>query len=387
MYIKSTTLFHFFGFKIKADASLLLLAVLIGWTMSSKVYPNILPDQSPDIYQLMGIATVVGVFFSIVVHEVAHAVISEYYHMRIESITMFIFGGVAEMKDPPSHPKGEFFVAISGPIMSALLGLFFWAIASLYETYVYAGSVSCVLEYHGDLNMFIAVFNMAPAFPLDGGRVLRAIIWHYKNNLITATRIAFKSGTIFAYGLIAYACYRVIIYDYIISGMWLGILGFFVHASSAYAVHQMESSSILSMKKVSKFMHNRIVAVSHDLTIADLVNQYINKHSQKSFPVTNNGVLTGIISRNTVMSLNRNKWPLLNVASVMKSLEDFLVVSPESSADEALKIMEKHGQKQLLVANNGEFLGVITFQDLSKFLHITMKTNNNKPVKKSQTTQ
>ena len=240
--MKRATLFHFFGFKIKADASWIFLAVFISWTMSNRVYPYLLPDQSPDIYQFMGIATVVGIFISIIVHEVAHAVIAEYYHMPIESITLFIFGGVAEMKGNPSHPKGEFLMAISGPVMSALFALFFWAIADIYETYIQADSISCLLAYHGKINMFIAVFNMVPAFPLDGGRALRALLWHYKNNLVAATKIASASGTVFAYGLITFACFRVIIHDDLLSGIWMGLLGFFVRSAGTYAVYQTESS-------------------------------------------------------------------------------------------------------------------------------------------------
>ena len=229
--MKRLTLFHFFGFKIKADASWIFLAVFISWTMSDRVYPLLLPDQSPDIYQFMGIATVIGIFISIIVHEVAHAVIAEYYHMPIKSITLFIFGGVAEMEGKPSHPKGEFLMAISGPIMSALFGLFLLAIADIYETYIQTDSISCVLAYHGKINMFIAVFNIVPAFPLDGGRALHAIIWHYKN-LVTATKVASASGTVFAYGLITFACFRVVLHDCLLSGIWLGLMGFLVRSAS-----------------------------------------------------------------------------------------------------------------------------------------------------------
>src|SRR4051812_1660607 len=158
--------------------------------MSGKVYPHILPGQSPDMYQLMGILTVIGILFSIIMHEVAHAIIAEYYHMPIANITLFIFGGVAEMEGEPSHPKGEFLMAVAGPVMSGLMGLFFWAAADLYAQYLKPGAIPCVLNNLGRINMLIAVFNMAPAFPLDGGRALRAIIWRYKNNLMTATRIA-----------------------------------------------------------------------------------------------------------------------------------------------------------------------------------------------------
>ena len=240
--MKRVTLFHFFGFKIKADASWILLAVFISWTMSNRVYPYLLPDQSPDIYQFMGIATVVGIFISIIVHEVAHAVIAEYYHMPIESITLFIFGGVAEMKGKPSHPKGEFLMAISGPIMSALFALFFWAVADIYETFAQVDSISCVLAYHGKINMLIAVFNIVPAFPLDGGRALRAIIWHYKNNFVIATKISSVSGTVFAYSLITLACFRVILHDDLLSGIWLGLLGFLIRNTCVHAMHQIELS-------------------------------------------------------------------------------------------------------------------------------------------------
>ncbi|MBI3440822.1 MAG: site-2 protease family protein, partial [Proteobacteria bacterium] len=285
MFLRRVTLFRFFGFKVKADASWFFLAVLISWTMSSHFYPSLYSGQPADVYQVMGVATVAGILFSIVIHEVAHAVIAEYYHMPIASITLFIFGGVAEMKGELSHPKGEFFMAVAGPVMSALMGLFFWAVASLYGGYVGVGAVSHVLDYLGDLNMLIAIFNIVPAFPLDGGRALRAIIWYCKNNLVVATRIASECGSIFAYGLIAFACYSIVVHNDLLSGMWYGLLGFFMHSSGAYAVNQMESLSLLSLEKVSRFMHNHVVTVSPDLTITELVDLYINKHHQKSFPV------------------------------------------------------------------------------------------------------
>jgi len=383
--LKRVTIFHFFGFKVQADASWFFIAVLIGWTMSSNIYPHLYPGQSLDMYQAMGVATVAGVIFSIIAHEVAHAVIAEYYHMPIASITLFIFGGVAEMKGEPSHPKGEFLMAVAGPIMSALAALFFWAVARLYAGYIAIGAVSQVLDYLGDLNMFIAAFNLVPAFPLDGGRALRAIIWRRKNNLVMATRIASEYGAAFSYGLIAFSCYRIVIYNDLVSGMWLGLLGFFVHSSGAYAVRHMESRSLLGMEKVSRFMHNHVATVSPDLTITDLIDLYINKHYQKSFPVIDRDRLVGVIGLQSVLSLDRHQWQWLHVGSVMEPLTPTTVVSPDLSAADALEIMQRHAGEQLLVADQGRFLGVIMFRDLANYLAITMKIDYNKPVEKSRT--
>lgn len=217
---RRATLFHFFGFPVKADASWVFLSVLLMWTLSTKIFPVSMPNLDLQTYQIMGFAALVGIFVSIIAHEVAHAVIAEYYHMPIESITLFIFGGVAEMRGDPSHPKGEFLMAIAGPVMSGLMGLFFWAAAELYQLYFQPGPTTEVLIYLGNINLLIAVFNMVPAFPLDGGRALRAVIWKMKNNLVLATRIASSLGAAFAYGLMAYACYKVVWWNQLGAAFW-----------------------------------------------------------------------------------------------------------------------------------------------------------------------
>ena len=385
MAFKRITLFRFFGFKVKADASWIFMAVLISWTMSQKVYPYLLANQSENTYQLMGAMTVVGLLCSIILHEVAHAVIAEYFHMPISSITLFIFGGVAEMEGELSHPKGEFFMAVAGPVMSGLIGLFFWANARLYAEYIDTGPVSCVLRYLGNLNMLIALFNIVPAFPLDGGRALRAIIWRYKNNLVMATRIASQSGAFFAYGLLGYACYALVRQDDPIAAIWWGLLGFFVHASGAHAVRQMESRSLLETEPVSRFMHDQVMTVSPDLVVSDLVENYINKHYQRVFPVVDNGVLVGVVSLSSLLTLDRHKWNWLHVASVMEPLTRSIVVAPDDNAADALETMQHKGHELLMVAEDGKFLGVITFRDLASYLAITLKIDHNKPVEKSRT--
>jgi len=289
------------------------------------------------------------------------------------------------MEGELSHPAGEFFMAIAGPIMSMLMGLFFAAASTLYARYVDAGPLSCVLQYLGKINMLIAAFNIVPAFPLDGGRALRAIIWHFKNNLVMATRIASESGALFAYGLFGYACYCLTRHDDAVAAIWWGLLGFFVHAAGAHAVRQMESRSLLETEPVSRFMHDQVMTVSPDLVVTDLVENYINKHYQRTFPVVDNGTLVGVVNLSSVLALDRHKWNWLHVGSVMEPLTRSTVVSPGDSAADALETMQHKGRELLMVADNGKFMGVITFRDLASYLSITIRIDHNKPVEKSRT--
>lgn len=384
MAFQRTTLFRFFGFDVKADASWFFLAVLISWTMASKIYPQLLPGQSPDMYQFMGVLTLAGVLFSIIMHEVAHAIIAEYFQMPIASITLFIFGGVAEMEGEPSHPRGEFFMAVAGPAMSALLGLFFWAGANLCRDYIGTGTLCTVLHLLGNLNMMIAVFNIVPAFPLDGGRAFRAILWHRHNNLMTATRIASDAGAVFAYGLLGYACYCLMINDDIVGALWWGLLGFFVHASGAEAVRQMERRSLLGSEAVTRFMQRQVMTVSPDLLVTDLVDNYMNKHYQRMFPVIDNGALVGLVSLSSVLQLDRHKWHWLHVASVMEPVSSVTVLTPDFNAADALDLMQRQGRDVLLVAEGKTFLGVVAFRDLASYLAITMKIDHNRPDEKGR---
>lgn len=377
---KQVTLFRFFNFPVKADASWLFLGVLIFWTLSTKFYPSHFGGQSGQMYQLMAIVTLLGIIASIIAHEVAHAVIAEYYHMPIEGITLFIFGGVAEMKGEPSHPKGEFLMAIAGPAMSALLGLFFFAARALWDMHIGHAAASRVLGYLGDINILIAAFNMVPAFPLDGGRALRAAIWHYKKNMVLATRVASQLGAVFAYGLLGYAIYRITWYDDMISGLWSGLLGYFVYGAGAYAVRQTESRSLLGQEKVTRFMNTNIVSVSPHMTIAELVDNYVYKHYQKIFPVLEAGQLTGVISVQAVVSLDRAKWNWLHVTSVMEPITEDNTVGPDTGAADALSLMQKKRKDSLLVAKDGQFMGTVSLRDLFAFLSITMKVDRDKPL-------
>ncbi len=387
MLLRRVTLFHFFGFEVKADTSWIFLSILISWTLSNNLYPAAYPGLTPNTYHLMGATALFGIIFSILMHEVAHALIAEYYRMKIESITLFIFGGVAEMKGEPVHPRGEFFMAIAGPVMSAGLGLFFLTSEKMYVEYFGgAGPVSYVLKSLGNLNFVLAAFNMIPAFPLDGGRALRAVIWDAKDNLVLATRISSETGKIFASLLFAYAFYEMYFNADLLAAVWSALLGFFVSGSASYALRQTESRSLLSHEALNRFVDTQTVTVSPDMTITELVDNYVCKHYQRFFPVVDRGQLVGLLPLRAVLSLDRHKWQWLHIASVMEPVTSQNTIEPEYNAADALELLQTHGREALLVAGKDrKFQGVIHLQDLLNYLAITMRVDHNKAVTTSRT--
>lgn len=363
-----------------ADASWFFLSVLIMWMLATNLFPAMYPHQDAGTYQLMGFLTLLGFYVSVIAHEVAHAIIAEYYRMPIDSITLFFFGGVAEMKGEPSHPRGEFLMALAGPAMSVLMGLFFYSSAQFLAGYTGAGVTTQVLSYLGYINFVVAAFNMIPAFPLDGGRALRAVIWKLKNNMVLATRIASDLGAIFAYALLCLACWRIVMHGDTLYGMWVGLTGFIIHGAGRYAVEHTESLSLLAGEKVTRFMHGNVATVSPDITLADFVENHVYKHYQRVFPVIDNGRLAGVVHLRAVTALNREKWQWLHVASVMEKPDAHNVVSPDVSAADALEMMSKSKKEQLLIADGGRLLGVIAYRDLTTYLSITMKVDYDRPV-------
>jgi Zn-dependent protease/CBS domain-containing protein len=383
MLFRRHTLFHVFGFEVKADASWLFLVVLIGWMLSTKTFPSMLPGNQDTLYQFMAVATIAGILVSIIAHEVAHAIIAEYYKMPILGITLFIFGGVAEMKGEPSHPKGEFLMAIAGPAMSLMMGLIFNALSNLSEIGG-AGAISVCLAYLGTINFIIAAANMLPAFPLDGGRALRAILWARKKNLVEATRIASSLGAAFAYGILGYACYLIVIHDDLLQGMWWSLFGFFLHGSASYAVQQTEHRTILGQETVARFMLRNPVTISPDLTITEVVDRYISQHYQRSFPVVEKGRLVGVLNLQSILVLDRHKWQWLHVGSMMEPVSDKNSITAGASAAEAMDHMQRGNREFIMVMEGNRLEGIISIRDIMAYLSINTKIDQDKSLRLSR---
>ena len=372
MFGKRITLFSLLGFEVRVDASWALLAVLITWTLAAGVFPAYYPGLPTASYWAMGLLGALGLFFSIVFHEMSHSLVARHYGLPMGGITLFLFGGVAEMRDEPESPRVEFLMAIAGPIASIVLGVAFYAVALIAEQTGAAQPVLGVLLYLGAINIVLAVFNMVPAFPLDGGRVLRAALWHWKGNLRQATRIASNFGSGFGILLIVLGLLNIIQGNFI-GGMWWFLIGLFVRGAAAMSYQQVLINQGFEGVPVRRIMNADPVSVPPRVSIADLVSEYFYKYHYKAYPVTENGRLLGYVSSREVKALPRERWSGTTVAEIMTRVSADNTVAPDADALKVMRHMNQTGNSRLLVADGGKLLGIVSLKDMMNYLFLKLE--------------
>jgi Zn-dependent protease/predicted transcriptional regulator len=371
MFGRPIPLFKLAGFQIALDWSWLILAVLITWTLASGVFPFYYPGLTPAAYWSMGVIAALGLFASIILHELGHATVARRYGLPIRRITLFVFGGVAEMEAEPARPAAEFWVAIAGPIVSFLVGLVFWLLLQAAAGAGAGVSVVGVLGYLATINIILAVFNLVPAFPLDGGRILRAALWYWKGSLRWATRVSSTIGGGFGILLIVLGVYRVLVGDFI-GGMWWFLIGLFVRFAAQMSYQQVLVRETLRGIPVRRIMSGNPVTVSSGITIAQLIDDYICRHHHNMFPVVDNGRLVGCVSMNDIKRLPRDRWSSTAVAEIMQSCSEATAISPDMDAMEVLSLMARTGNSRLLVTEGDRLVGVVTLTDLMNFLNVKL---------------
>ncbi len=367
MFGRSVTLFKLFGFEVKIDFSWLILGMLISWSLAKGFFPNRFRGLSTETYWIMGVASAFGLLISIVFHELWHSLIARRFGISIRGITLFIFGGVAEMIEEPPHPRAEFFMAIAGPLSSIFLGLIFLGLGYLSPASGWPQPVTGVFIYLGILNLILAGFNLIPAFPLDGGRILRAILWGWKNNLRWATRVASQFGSTFGLVLIFLGVVDFI-FGNIIGGLWLFLIGLFLRGASQTAYRHLLLRQAFEGEKVRRFMKEEPISVSSAITLQQLVDDFILKHHFEMFPVVEGDQLVGCISLNQVKEIPREQWTLKQVNEVMARCSAENTIEPDEDALEALARMNRSKSSRLMVVEEGKILGMIALKDMMKFI-------------------
>jgi Zn-dependent protease/predicted transcriptional regulator len=379
MFGKPIPLFKLAGFQVGLDWSWFIIAVLITWTLASGVFPYYYPDLTPAAYWSMGVIAALGLFGSIVLHELGHAAVARRHGLPIRRITLFIFGGVAEMEAEPERPAAEFWVAIAGPIVSFLVGLVCWL---LLQAAAGAGAgvpVVGVLAYLASINVILAVFNLVPAFPLDGGRILRAALWHWKGSLRWATRVSSTIGGGFGILLIVLGVYRVLVGDFV-GGMWWFLIGLFVRFAAQASYQQVVMREALRGVPVRRIMSANPITVPSGITIAQLIDDYIYRHHHDMYPVVDNGRLVGCVSMNDVKRLPRERWSSTAVSEIMQPCTEARAISPDMDAMEVLSLMTRSQNSRFLVTEGDRVVGVVTLRDVLKFLNVKLNLEEAEPV-------
>lgn len=372
MFGKSLTLFEILGFKVKINISWLFLALLIAWSLAKGFFPELYEGLPEATYWWMALAGLIGLFFSIVFHELSHSVVARRYGLPMKGITLFILGGVAEMEEEPPSAKAEFLMAIAGPIASLILAGIFYLLYLLGGELGLPDPLNGVLRYLGLLNLLLAVFNMLPAFPMDGGRALRAAIWHRSGSLRKATRIASTAGIWLGYGFIGLALLNLVTGN-LVGVLWWFLLGMFIRYAAQGSYQQMELRRALEGEPVRRFMTAEPVTVPPEISLKTLVEDYAYRSFHKFFPVVEGERLLGCVTTARIREAPQDAWADTPVRNVMAPPSAENTVGPEEDAMKALSKMQLSGQARLMVIEDGRLMGIVTLKDLMELLALRME--------------
>jgi len=317
----------------------------------------------------MGVAGAIGLLFSIVFHELWHSLIARKFGLPMKGITLFIFGGVAEMSEEPPSPKAEFFMAIAGPLSSIFLGIVLLLISFAEDVIGISKALNGVIEYLAWINLILAGFNLIPAFPLDGGRVLRSVLWGWKDDINWATNISSKIGSAFGFALILFGVIEVIAGNFI-GGAWMFLIGLFIRGSSQMSYKQMILRNSLSGEKVSKYMVSNPAVVSPDLNVEELIEDYIYKYHYKMYPVVEGEKLLGCVELKRVKNIPKEERSFKKVRDITEKCSESNTISPHENADKVLSLMQQNNRSRLMVVDGDKLVGVISIKDLMDFLSI-----------------
>jgi Zn-dependent protease/predicted transcriptional regulator len=371
MFGKGIRIFRLLGFDVRVDVSWIIIAVLLTWSLATGVFPHYVSGLPMSTYWWMGAIGMLGLFASVVFHELSHSIVARRFGLPIKGITLFIFGGVSEMEDEPANAKTEFFMAIAGPLASIVAGIAFLAMRTWSRSAGLAAPVTWIFYYLGFINLMLAGFNLLPAFPLDGGRVFRAILWNYKKNMFQATRIASAVGAGFGIFLILAGVFFIISGRFV-SGMWWVLIGLFLRMASRSSLLRLEMRIALKGQPVSHFMKENPVAVPPSITLNQLVTDYMYRYHFKMFPVVDGDSLLGCITTNEIKTVPREEWGMRTVGQVAATCSSMNAVSADTDAVEALRIMSLRNKSRLLVVEGSRLVGIISLKDLLQFIALKM---------------
>jgi Zn-dependent protease len=352
------------GIPIDLDYSWFLIFALLTWILAVNYYPVEVKGGTTAQYWLMGAVTAVLFFVSILVHELAHSIVALHYRVAVQRITLFIFGGVSQIAADPPSATAEFLIAIVGPVTSlALAALFFLSEPLL----VNIKPALAVAKYLALINGSLGLFNLIPGFPLDGGRVFRAIIWGATKSFRRATLIAANTGRFFGFLFIIVGVWQALRGN-VISGLWTGFIGWFLENAAAAQVRQQSFQNLLVGHKVSEAMGERCTQVPTDATLQDIVDQEVLRHGRRCFLVSKGERVIGLLTLHNIKEVPRSSWTTTTAAQAMIPVEKLSTIDPNSELSTAMEKMGRDGVNQMPVMKGNDFIGMLSRGDIVKYL-------------------
>jgi len=355
------------GIPIRIHISWALIFVIVTWSLAGGYFPERYPDWQTWLYWSMGLLTSVLFFASVLLHELAHSLVARYKGIPVRDITLFIFGGVAQIEDEPESAETEFLIALAGPLTSFLLaGLFalFWLLVRWISPPLGAMGL-----YLAGINASLGIFNLIPGFPLDGGRILRAILWSAGRNLERATRWASLVGQGVAYLFILVGIWQVFTGHWL-NGLWLVFIGWFLDNAAQTTYRQVALRRLLKRHTVAEAMTTECHPLDASTVLDELIHQHIVGTGRRCFPVIKDGRIKGLVSIHRIKRIPRNRWGQTTIEEIMIPLGHLKVIGPADGLWAAFQEMSEEGVNQLPVMEGERLIGMLARDNLISFLRL-----------------
>ncbi len=359
------------GIDIGANQSWLLAFFLIAWSLAAGFFPQNYPGWNPASYWIAGALGAILLFVCVLLHELAHSLVAKSRGMQVSSITLFIFGGVSNLQDEPESAGTEFVMAFVGPLTSLTLGGIFFLIGRI----IILGNnpLSALIWYLNYVNIALGLFNLIPGFPLDGGRVLRSIIWGVTHNLKQATNVATMVGQLFGWGFILYGVYIAFtVPGGLINGLWIGFIGWFLTSAAESSRRELSMREYLQGVKVSDVMDPSPECVPPQTQVDSVVQNVFYEHGYRAAPVCLDDKVLGIVTITDVKKLPHEEWNRTPVDRIM-SHETIYSIRSDADLNSALRLLAEHELNQLLVIDDDKLKGLLNRAHVIRYLQMNQE--------------
>ncbi|RKZ34734.1 hypothetical protein DRQ33_01505 [bacterium] len=364
---KALTIGSIAGIEIGIHYTWLFIFVLITWSLAEGFFPNQYPEWNTATCWITGVIASLLLFLSILLHELAHSLVAKARKLPIHSITLFLFGGVSGLEKEPETPQDELLMTLAGPITSVLLGIVFFGIS--FFTHGLSEPVSAILNYLALINFILAFFNLLPGFPLDGGRVLRSIIWAATDDYKKATNIASVAGQAVAWMFIVFGGIQLIAGNWI-GGVWIALIGLFLNSAASASRNQLSLNEYLSNATVKDIMDPDLVTIYAEQSVKEAVDNIFFHHHKRAAPVISGDNVVGIITLSDVKKIPQDKWESTPVKDIMTT-QPIHSVRIDETLNSVMELLAKYDINQVIVMANGKLKGMVTRADIINYLQLS----------------
>ncbi|MFQ6135461.1 MAG: site-2 protease family protein [Nitrososphaerales archaeon] len=353
------------GVEIRLHYTWLIIFMLVTFTLAEGFMPQQYPGQSSTIYWITGGAAAILLFASVLFHELFHSYMAMRKGIAVPRITLFLFGGVSQIAEEPTDPGVEFRISVVGPLSSFALGGLFGILLFITEVIGLPVIVVAPLNYGFLINILLGLFNLLPAFPLDGGRILRARIWARKNDMLAATALSTRVSEVFAYSMM-FLGFLSMVSGEILGGLWLVFIGWFLKNGAEATLQQTTMTQTLTGVKVEDIMTIDVVTVEPDISVVEAIRNYFYRYKHGGYPVVSRGEVKGIVTTHDIQKIPQGRWGSTYIWDIMTPRDKLITVSPEDPATDAFAKMTKNDLGRLPVMKEDLLIGIVTRSDIMR---------------------